>query len=71
MKTGRLNINSFTEKLDSLLQLCGRLREENRHLRQQIEQLSAEKIRLGKKNHLSESRINGMVSRLKNLEVEL
>lgn|GEM_PF-4886117 len=71
MKTRPLDISSFTAKLEDLLLLCNQLQEENRRLHLKNEQLSAERNRLKEKNYLSESRINGMVSRLKALEVEL
>jgi len=71
MKTRPLDISSFTTKLEALLLLCNQLQEENCRLHRKNEQLLAEKNRLKEKNHLSESQINGMVNRLKALEVEL
>jgi cell division protein ZapB len=51
-----------------LIGLCKRLREENRSLRAQQEQLVGERARLIEHTELARARVEAMVSRLKAME---
>jgi cell division protein ZapB len=55
-------------RVDRLLELCQRLAEENRSLRQSQEQLSAERSNLLAKNEQARSRVEAMIARLRALE---
>ena len=55
-------------RVDRLLELCQRLAEENRSLRQSQEQLSAERSNLLAKNEQARSRVEAMIVRLRSLE---
>jgi len=61
---------SFEAKLDHLLKLCERLKLENRHLREKETGWLRERARLVEKNELARTRVEAMISRLKNLETE-
>ena len=55
-------------RLDRLVELCQRLSEENRSLRQSQEQLANERAALLAKNEQARSRVEAMIARLKSLE---
>ncbi len=55
-------------RVDRLVELCRRLGEENRSLRQSQEQLANERASLMAKNEQARSRVEAMISRLKSLE---
>ncbi len=55
-------------RVDRLVELCRRLGEENRSLRQSQEQLANERANLIAKNEQARSRVEAMISRLKSLE---
>jgi len=55
-------------RVDRLLEMCQRLAEENRSLRQSQEQLSAERSNLLAKNEQARSRVEAMIARLRSLE---
>jgi len=55
-------------RVDRLVELCRRLGEENRSLRQSQEQLANERASLIAKNEQARSRVEAMISRLKSLE---
>ncbi|MBU3068436.1 TIGR02449 family protein [Aestuariicella sp. G3-2] len=66
---------ALEDKLDQLIQLCGRLNEENDQLRQEVNSFKVresewqvERARLVEKNELARSRVEAMISRLKSLE---
>lgn len=61
-------LQSLERRIDALLSLCDRLREENRVLRASQEQLNSERAALLEKNDLARSRIEAMISRLKAME---
>lgn len=54
--------------IDTLLQHCERLADENRGLRNREKVLLQEKAKLSEKNELAKSRVEAMILRLKNLE---
>lgn len=55
-------------QLESLVQACTQLKDENRSLRQQQGQLITERAGLIEKNDLARSRVEGMINRLKAME---
>lgn len=55
-------------KVDRLVELCRRLSEENRSLRQSQEQLASERASLMSKNEQARTRVEAMIGRLKSLE---
>jgi len=61
-------LNEVSGSIDRLLELCQRLAEENRSLRQSQEQLSAERSNLLAKNEQARSRVEAMIARLRALE---
>lgn len=63
-----LDLRDLSARLDRLLELCQRLAEENRSLRQSQDQLSAERSNLLAKNEQARSRVEAMIARLKSLE---
>ncbi len=71
LNTNHLDIDKFASSIEELLELCETLLTENGRLSKQNKQLFAEKIKLGEKNQLSQSRVAGMITRLKTLEVEI
>ena len=71
LKTNHLDIDKFASSIEELLELCEKLFSENGRLNKQNKQLLAEKIKLGEKNQLSQSKVAGMIRRLKTLEVEI
>ncbi len=56
------------QQLESLVQACTQLKDENRSLRQQQGQLISERAGLIEKNDLARSRVEGMINRLKAME---
>ena len=61
-------LQEVSGRVDRLLELCQRLAEENRSLRQSQEQLSAERSNLLAKNEQARSRVEAMIARLRSLE---
>lgn len=61
-------LHEVSGRVDRLLELCQRLAEENRSLRQSQEQLSAERSNLLAKNEQARSRVEAMIARLRALE---
>jgi len=61
-------LHEVSGRIDRLLELCQRLAEENRSLRQSQEQLSAERSNLLAKNEQARSRVEAMIARLRALE---
>ncbi|TVZ37521.1 cell division protein ZapB [Alteromonadaceae bacterium 2753L.S.0a.02] len=62
-------INEVEHKLDQLISLCSHLEQENANLRAELGDWKQERARLIEKNELARSRVEAMISRLKNLEV--
>ena len=61
-------LQEVSGRIDRLLEMCQRLAEENRSLRQSQEQLSAERSNLLAKNEQARSRVEAMIARLRSLE---
>jgi cell division protein ZapB len=58
----------ISAQVDQLVELCRRLSEENRSLRQSQEQLASERAGLIARNEQARSRVEAMIGRLKSLE---
>lgn len=63
-------LTALEAKLDYLIQLCERLSQENRKLRDQEAGWLRERTRLIEKNELARARVEAMITRLKSLETE-
>ncbi|ANB17001.1 TIGR02449 family protein [Dokdonella koreensis] len=61
-------LTEITERVDRLVELCRRLSEENRVLRQSQEHLATERAQLLARNEQARSRVEAMILRLKSLE---
>lgn len=61
-------LKRLEERLQEVLDLCGRLQEENHSLRENQEQLVAEKANLVQRNEQVKTRVEHIISRLKSLE---
>lgn len=59
---------AVTARVEQLLELCRRLREENHSLRQSQEQLVGERAALMTRNEQARARVETMIVRLKSLE---
>lgn len=62
------DLNEVSSRIDRLVELCQRLSEENRSLRQSQEQLANERALLLQKNEQARTRVEAMIARLKSLE---
>jgi cell division protein ZapB len=58
----------ISSRVDRLVEMCRRLSEENRSLRQSQEQLANERASLIARNEQARTRVEAMISRLKSLE---
>lgn len=61
-------LTAVTARVEQLLEVCRRLREENHSLRQSQEHLVAERAALMTRNEQARSRVETMIVRLKSLE---
>lgn len=55
-------------RLDELIKTIGRLKEENRSLRSQQENLNSERAQLIERNEMARTRVEAMINRLKAME---
>lgn len=62
------HLRAMLERFDTLAAKLRQLSEENRLLRQQHEQISAERAQLIAKNEQARTRVEAMIVRLKSLE---
>lgn len=62
------DIKVLEERIDDLIGVCRRLREENEGLRNSQETLIEERAKLAEKNKMARSRLESIVDRLKTLE---
>ena len=65
-----VDLKTLEFRVNELIQLCERLREENRSLRAQQAHLTAERATLIEKNEQARSQVEGILTRLKSLERE-
>jgi cell division protein ZapB len=61
-------LKRLESRLDELLDVCARLREENRSLRTQQDSVLAERAQLLQRNEQARTRVESMISRLKGME---
>jgi cell division protein ZapB len=61
---------ALESKLDKLILLCNRLQQENAELKAQESDWKRERVRLVEKNELARSRVEAMISHLKNLDAD-
>jgi len=61
-------MEQLEQKVEELIGLCAVLSRENRALRAQQQNWSAERAKLIEKNELAKSRVESMITRLKTLE---
>jgi len=61
-------LNTLEDQVETLINSCSHLREENRILRVHQETLQHEKSALLKKNNMAKTRVDAMITRLKSLE---
>ncbi len=62
------DIKALEERIDDLIGVCRRLREENEGLRHSQENLIEERTKLAEKNKMARSRLESIVDRLRALE---
>lgn len=63
-------IATLEDKLDQLIRLCDRLKQENEAYQEKESKWLRERTRLVEKNELARTRVEAMISKLKNLEAE-
>lgn len=64
------DLQQLEQKLDQLLEVCQRLQTENTNLRDREHSLLRERSKLIEKNDLARNRVEAMITRLKNLDVD-
>ena len=57
-------------KLDKLILLCSRLQQENAELKTRENEWQRERVRLIEKNELARSRVEAMITHVRNLDAE-
>lgn len=62
------DLKALEERIDALIGLCRRLREENEGLKHSQETLIEERTKLAEKNKMARSRLESIVDRLRALE---
>jgi cell division protein ZapB len=65
------DLETLERKVDELIRICDRLREENASLRASREHLVSERADLIEKTELARSKVEAMVERLKSMEEQL
>ena len=61
---------SLEQKIDRLIAICDQLQAENRSLKEREAALLRERSKLIEKNDTARSRVEAMISRLKNLDAD-
>ncbi len=67
-KTFLAELGRLEKRIDSLVEVCDQLKEENKSLRARQDTLTAERASLLQKNEQVRARVEAMVSRLKAME---
>lgn len=67
-KNADLQLGEIKARIDELMDVLAKLKDENRSLRQQQSQLMNERAGLIEKNDMARSRVEAMINRLKSLE---
>ncbi|MGB5734177.1 MAG: TIGR02449 family protein [Thiohalocapsa sp.] len=65
------DLETLERKIDELIRICDRLREENASLHASREHLVSERADLIEKTELARSKVEAMVERLKSMEEQL
>jgi len=65
-----LGVDDLERRIDQLVELCNRLREENKGLRARESILLAERADLVDRNELARNRVETIITRLKEMEHE-
>lgn len=68
MRSTEQELKVLEHRIDELVQVTNRLRDENRALRAKQSQLMLERAKLAEKNDLARTRVESMISRLKSME---
>jgi cell division protein ZapB len=63
-------LDNLDTKLDKLLGLCQKLQQENQSFKKRESDWNRERSRLIEKNELARTRVEAMITRLKNLETD-
>jgi cell division protein ZapB len=63
-------LHALENKMDQLIHRCQRLQQENAELKAREGEWQQERTRLIEKNELARSRVEAMISHLKNLDTE-
>ena len=63
-------LHSLEQKIDRLIAICEKLQAENRSMKEREGTLLRERSKLIEKNDTARSRVEAMISRLKNLDVD-
>lgn len=63
-----VELHKLLARIDLLAARMQRLQDENRSLRQQLEQMGGERVQLLARQEQARSRVEAMISRLKSLE---
>jgi len=63
-----LHLQQLDSKLTELMELCSKLKLENRSLRNQQQTLVEERAKLIEKNELARTKVESMITRLKSME---
>lgn len=63
-------LRALENKMDQLIHLCHQLQQENAQLKTRESEWQQERNRLIEKNELARSRVEAMISHLKNLDTE-
>ncbi|MFT5219582.1 MAG: cell division protein ZapB [Planctomycetota bacterium] len=63
------DLRQLEQRIDQLIDTVGSLTSENNNLRQQKDKLAGERSQLIEKTELARNRVEGMISRLRSLEL--
>lgn len=61
-------LRGLEHRIDELITLCNRLKEENRILRNKEQTLRTERVRLMERNEIATRRVESILSRLKSMD---
>lgn len=70
-KTAKLDLARFEDSLDELIKMCERLQLENSRLRHDLLKMKAEHRDMTVKSDLSKNKMEGIITRLKTMELEI
>lgn len=67
-QAAELELNKLEYRIEELVQVCDRLKEENQSLRSREESLATERANLIEKNEQVRARVEAMINRLRAME---